>query len=87
MLEKDESFDFRPREISLRSLYNTSDMGVIIKKYNKDFDCLWDDRAFIDSYISQGWEEDELIQFRENTASLELDYQECSTDTEEQNDV
>ena len=80
----DGNYEFTPGKHSIHGIYNTSDMGVIVKKYNREFDKMWADKGFLDGYTSQGWELDDLILARENTAALELDYQEASTDSEEQ---
>lgn len=59
---------------------NTTAIGEVWSRINYKFDLMFSKRAYVHWYLSEGMEESEFIDARENLAALEKDYEECAHD-------
>jgi tubulin alpha len=64
-------------------LCNTTAISEAWTKLDNKFDLLFSRRAFMHWYISEGMEEAEFIEAREDLAVLERDYKEVEMDSTE----
>ncbi|XKL66181.1 hypothetical protein PGB90_009601 [Kerria lacca] len=66
---------------SLCLLANTTAISEAWARLDYQFDLMYAKRAYIHWYLSEGMEETEFIEARENLAELEIEYSDCSMDT------
>jgi len=66
---------------SLCTLSNNTAIAESWARLDYKFDLMYAKRAFVHWYLSEGMEESEFIEARENMADLESDYSECGMDT------
>ena len=67
-------------------LSNTTAIAEAWRKLNKNFDLMWNKRAFVHWYRSEGMEELEFDTARDDLAILELDYDEVNKDSAQYTD-
>lgn len=66
---------------SLCMLANTTAISEAWARLDYQFDLMYAKRAFIHWYLSEGMEEQEFIDARENLAELEMEYSDCGMDS------
>ncbi|KAL1461110.1 hypothetical protein WDU94_013041 [Cyamophila willieti] len=76
--------DMAPSNKLVTMLTNTTAMAEAWSKLNKKFELMFEKRAFVHWYLSEGMEEDDFIDARDNLLQLELDYIDVATDTAEE---
>lgn len=76
-----EGGDMAPSNKLVTMLTNTTAMAEAWSKLNKKFELMFEKRAFVHWYLSEGMEEEDFIDARDNLLQLELDYIDVATET------
>lgn len=72
---------------SVCMLANTTAIAEAWARIDYQFDLMYAKRAYIHWYLSEGMEEQEFLDARENLAELEMEYNDCGVDTIEEGTI
>ena len=74
----------RPEKKNVCMLANSSAISQVFSRNEEEFDKMYKNRAFLHWYLSEGMEEGNFVEARENLASLQLDYREIEREEEDE---
>ncbi|XP_067012710.1 tubulin alpha chain isoform X2 [Anabrus simplex] len=77
----DSDFDATPRAATM--IFNTTAISDAIHRLNRQFGLMFSKKAFVHWYVSEGMEEAEFLDAREDVLSLEMDYKQVASDSNE----
>ena len=77
---------FAPHNKSVTAVSNTTAISSSFARITRNFDLLFSQKAFVHHYLDSGMEEGELLEAREDLASLQNDFEDMQSHEDEEDD-